>query len=180
MAEYALAILEKSSPKGFFMVIEEEGTDNFSNQHNASGLIEAGLRAEEALKFLSDYSKKQPNVLLLVASDSDASGIQAVGWGPRSNRKFSTKNGEMISPRRSRYGSPYDGVSGTATAVFRAKPDRKGQALPFVIAWATEQDTYGGVVVKAQGPGSDRVRGTLDNTDIYRILYLSLFGKWLE
>jgi alkaline phosphatase len=33
----------------------------------------------------------------------------------------------------------------------------------------------GGGVVRAQGPGAARVRGTLDSTDIYAVLHAALF-----
>jgi len=41
-------------------------------------------------------------------------------------------------------------------------------------------DETGGVVVRANGLHSDIMNSKIDNTDIYRFIYLGLFGKWLE
>jgi alkaline phosphatase len=48
--------------------------------------------------------------------------------------------------------------------------------LPFGIAWIGPNDTYGAVVVRGAGLNSDRIRGSFDNTDTYRLIYLTLFG----
>ena len=45
MTRAAIAVLSRAE-RGFFLVIEEEGTDNFSNANNAYGTLEAGQRAE--------------------------------------------------------------------------------------------------------------------------------------
>ena len=47
MTDKALRILE-SKERRFFMVIEEEGSDNFANQNNAEGTLHAIRRADEA------------------------------------------------------------------------------------------------------------------------------------
>jgi alkaline phosphatase len=56
-----------------------------------------------------------------------------------------------------------------------AAPNRAGLALPFALSWASDGDMSGGGVVRAQGPGAARVRGTLDSTDIYAVLHAALF-----
>jgi len=49
------------------------------------------------------------------------------------------------------------------------------------VAWAIRHDLSGGVVVRAKGLNANLVTelGVVDNTDIYRIMYHTLFGKWL-
>jgi len=83
-------------------------------------------------------------------------------------------------PERSKNGSPYDGIGGTSTLPFVAKPDRFGNELPFLITWATSYDVMGGVVAKAHGFNSEYLPNNVDNTDIYRLMYRTLLGEVLE
>ena len=63
------------------------------------------------------------------------------------------------------------------SAPFLAAPDRTGRRLPFAIAWASDGDMSGGGVVRAAGPGAALVRGTMDSTDVYRVLHAAIFVK---
>ncbi|MCL0067930.1 hypothetical protein M1N67_03255 [Peptococcaceae bacterium] len=49
------------------------------------------------------------------------------------------------------------------------------------MAWATPHDPSAGIVVRAKGLNANLVTelGVVDNTDIYRIMYYTLFGEWL-
>ena len=73
-----------------------------------------------------------------------------------------------------------DGEEGTGTKPFISAPDKNGNKLPFAICWSSNDDVYGSVVVKAEGLNSELVRGNLDNTDIYKIMYAALFGKIIK
>jgi hypothetical protein len=59
--------------------------------------------------------------------------------------------------------------------VFLAQPDKRGKRLPFVLVWGTNHDTSGGILVRAAGKNADKVRGTYDNTEIYRLMRETLF-----
>jgi alkaline phosphatase len=54
------------------------------------------------------------------------------------------------------------------------------KVLPFGIAWSGFGDLTGSVIARAHGLNADRMHGKIDNTDIYRIMYLTLFGIWLD
>jgi alkaline phosphatase len=170
MTRAALAILSRSE-RGFFLVVEEEGTDNFSNANNAYGALEAGRRADEAIAVVIEHLETDPNVLLLVTSDSDAGGLQAIG----STEQW-LKRDEPV-PERDLNGAPMDGSRGTATEPFLSAPDRAGNRWPFAIAWATLRDASGGILVRAAGMNADLVSGTLDSTDVYAVMYRTLFGR---
>ncbi|MCL0083911.1 hypothetical protein M1N77_05235, partial [Thermodesulfovibrionales bacterium] len=64
---------------------------------------------------------------------------------------------------------------------FMTAPDKNDRSWPFVVAWATRHDLAGGVVVRAKGLNAEMVtqKGVVDNTDIYRIMYYTLFGEKL-
>ncbi|MEO1375127.1 MAG: alkaline phosphatase [Cyanobacteria bacterium J06635_10] len=156
---------------GFFIVLEEEGSDNFCNKNNAKGCIEAIKRADDAVGYAMKFIDGNPNTLLVTAADSDAGGLEVIG--------VTTKNLPLDKPipEKTRNGAPVDGKQGTATLPFVSAPDKAGNRYPFAIAWAGLSDFTGSVVTKAQGLNADKLPSTVDNTDIYRLMYFTLFGK---
>jgi alkaline phosphatase len=171
MLEVSLKILEnKKQP--FLLVLEEEGSDNFANQNNAMGTLESLRRADSALGLAMKYIEKYPNTLLLIAADSDAGGMHMIGV--RDPAKFETP-----LPPTMENGAPFDGREGTSTPPFIAAPDRFGRQLRFGICWASSDDLGGGVVAKAHGLNAHLLPKNVDNTDIYRMMHTTLFGKWL-
>jgi alkaline phosphatase len=171
MLEVSLKILEHKN-KQFLLVLEEEGSDNFANENNATGTMEALRRADSALGVAINFVKKNPNNMLITAADSDAGGMQIIGV--RDPEKF-----EVPLPTSAKNGSPLDGRAGTSSAPFIAAPDRLGNQLHFGICWASTKDLGGGVVAKAYGLNSHLLPANVDNTDIYRMMYATLFGEWL-
>lgn len=174
MVEVALRVLTPR-PGNFLLVAEEEGTDNFANANNAAGQLEAGRRADEALGLLRRYSHANHETLVITTSDSDAGGMQLIGYLPGD----ALEPGRPL-PERDGNGAPLDGVRGAGTEPFLSAPDAAGQRWPFAIAWATLHDASGGILVRAEGLNADRVKGTFDSTDIYRLCYLTLFGEVLD
>lgn len=174
MAAAALRILSRA-PQGYFLVVEEEGTDNFGNVNNAPGSIEAGIRADEAIGVLRRHVEANPNTLLLTCADSDAGGMQVIGPG-RQNQTI--RDGQNL-PERDRNGAPLDGQRGTGTTAWLSAPDRAGQRHPFAIAWSTLTDVSGGILVRGAGLNAHLIAeaGTMDNVDVYRLMYRTLFGR---
>jgi len=168
MMEMALKILDHKR-KGFLMVVEEEGTDNFANVNNAKGALQALSRADAAIGVAMNYIEENPNALLITAADSDAGGMQVVSV--RDSKKFE----EPLPPRESN-GAPLDGREGKGTLPFVAAPDQFGNRLRFGISWASYDDVAGAVIAKAHGLNSELLPNNVDNTDIYRLIYATLFG----
>ncbi|MEO0376866.1 MAG: alkaline phosphatase, partial [Cyanobacteria bacterium P01_A01_bin.17] len=197
MLEVALPILDRD-PDGFFLALEEEGTDNFGNANNAAGTIEAALRADEAIGVALDFvDETDPNTLVITAADSDAGGLEVDdvpidGFGldpddPASGFTLRTQ-AELAA-----FGDEADGtlvqvddvdgsndVPGSSTDVFEpfvtGAPDADGDTFEFGVAWATRSDVNGGIVSKTYGLNADLLPATTDNTDIYRVAYQTLFG----
>ncbi len=170
MAEAALAILSRDED-GFFLVVEEEGTDNMANANNAAGTLEALRRADEAIGSLHDFVRGRDDTLLLMTSDSDAGGMQVLGPDAR----YAVPPGEPV-PAAGPNGAPLDGQAGTGTPPFISAPDSRGKTWPFAIAWATYYDVSGGILVRAAGANAHMVRGVMDSTQIYDIMHATLFG----
>ena len=168
MTKVALRIL-KYKNIDFYIVIEEEGSDNFSNHNNANGALEALNRADDAMGYAMQFIDENPNTLLITAADSDAGAMQVIGI--RDSSDFN-----IPVPEKSHNGAPYDGIDGTGTLPFVAKPDQVRKRIRFVIAWATGSDVMGSIIAKAHGFNSELLPNNVDNTDIYRLTYKTLFG----
>ncbi|MCI2425016.1 alkaline phosphatase [Candidatus Acetothermia bacterium] len=189
MSRAALDILSrnpKAAQKGMFIVAEEEGTDDFGNVANASGSFEAGKRADEAFGVFMQFIKKNPNTLLITTADSNASGKVSTGGCP-GLMALLLPDGKALEvnintgPDGQYVKAPTDGVKGARTEPFLTAPDKQGKRFQFVVAWAMHFDVYGDILARAKGLNAEKVTelGIVDNTDIYRIMYYTLFGKWL-
>ncbi len=176
MERAALRVLDEN-PRGFLLVVEEEGSDNFSNCHNAAGLLEAMRRADEAITVAEDFRARRPDTMVLVAADSSASGVQLVAMPEKDGVIVAGKPLPTTLPNDP---APLDGIDGRNTVPFLAKPDRAGRVLPFAVAWASYEDAGDPVVVRAAGPNSALLRGSIDNTQIYHAIRTTLFGAFPE
>jgi alkaline phosphatase len=164
-----------SADRRFLLVIEEEGSDNFANANNAAGALAALARADEAFGVALDYVEQHPQTLLITTADSDAGGMQV--WPVRDPDTLVT---EKPLPVGTRNGGALDGRTGTGTPPFMSQPDQFGKSWPFGIAWASFDDNLGGIVAKAHGLNAELLPLNVDNTDIYRLMYATLFGVWLH
>ncbi|MEO0886433.1 MAG: alkaline phosphatase, partial [Cyanobacteria bacterium J06648_10] len=191
MMEVALPILD-SDPDGFMLVLEEEATDNFGNNNNAAGVIEAALRADEAIGLALDFvDNVDPNTLVLTAADSDAGGLE-VDDTPIGEGTFGLTEPESDFTIRTQaetqaFGTGADGtlvelddVDGSNNGNFEpfvtGAPDADGDVFDFGVAWASLTDVNGAIVSKAYGLNSEDLPATADNTDMYRLMYQTLFG----
>jgi alkaline phosphatase len=170
MTDAAIKFLD-SKGKQYFLVIEEEGTDNFGNHTNANGMLEALKRADDAIGIASNFVKKDGNTMLITTADSEAGGMEILSY-PDLN-----PNEEI--PERDKTGSLYDGSEGSRSLPFIAMPDRFGNRFPFVVVWSTSYDVCGSVIARAEGLNSHLMTGSIQNIDIYRFMYATLFGKLL-
>jgi hypothetical protein len=111
---------------------------------------------------------------MLTTADSDAGGMQVIGPGRGQNIVAEGRN----LPERDRNGSPIDGQTGTGTLAWLSAPDRAGVRHPFAISWSTLTDVSGGILVRGVGLNAEQISaaGTMDNVDVYRLMYRTLFG----
>ena len=173
MTAAALKVLSAQS-HGFFLAVEEEGSDNFSNCHNAAGMLEAMRRADAVIAEAERFRATRPDTLVLVAADSCASGPQLVAAPEKDGVIVRGKPLPTTLP-----GDPaaLDGVTGRNSVPFEAAPDRAGVVLPFAVAWVSRADGGESVAVRAAGLRSGELAGTLDNTDLYRVMRRVLLGE---
>ena len=168
MTQKALEILSFKN-KQFFLVTEEEGTDNFSNKNNAICMLEAMKRADDTIGVALDFLKRDPRTLILLAADSDAGH-------PTTYASTTLMSQTELLPATTLNGAPLDGVEGTQTMPFISKPDHFGTVHPFGIAWASTYDNLGSVISKAHGFNAKYLPVNIQNKDIYKIFFKTLFG----
>jgi glycerophosphoryl diester phosphodiesterase len=195
MLDASLKILNKD-PDGFFVVVEEEGTDNFANNNNAVGTIEAVRRADAAIGVPMNYINTQdPNTLVITAADSDAGGLQVFQFEPYTRPSGNSTSSPTLADTEP--SAPFirvnptttntnqavlDGVNGSTGTPeapwkpFAAKSSIDGPMGNFGVAWVGTPDFPGSIVAKAHGMNADKLPSTLDNTEIYNVMYQTMFG----
>jgi glycerophosphoryl diester phosphodiesterase len=200
MLSASLKILQRD-PDGFFTVVEEEGTDNFGNNNNAVGTIEAMRRADAAIGVALDYvDNTDPNTTVITTADSDAGGLQVFQYLPYTRpsgsytaNPYFIREGEPqvpfinVNPTTTNTTRNFlDGVTGSTASeeflweAFQAKDSLDGPMSEFAVGWVGTPDFPGSIVAKTYGMNADYLPSTLDNTEIYRLMYQTLFGVRLS
>jgi len=203
MTEVTITILDRAAQsrpqpaqRRFFLVAEQEGIDNFGNNTNAVGMLQGMRDTDDAIGVALRHLERDRRTLIITAADSDAGGMQVVsptvaGVTPPTNvlaagaapNNAGTAN---VNPGAGLplVSGPADGVEGRATPMFVTEPDQFGQRKQFGILWSGTGDYSGGILTRAagmnahmlnRGPFSER----FDNTDVYRMKYMTLFGRTL-
>lgn len=162
----------KNAPNGYFIVGNEEATDNLSGENNAPATIEAAAGADRAIALALTEAKANPALTVVVASDSDNGGMNAT-----SDDLNDPEDLPRPLPARTASGSMLDSDNGEP---FLTAPDASGNRIPFYITWASDSDSAGGTVARGIGPGAEKIEGTIDATQVYKALYLGLFGTDLD
>jgi alkaline phosphatase len=199
MVKFGINFLDKHSEKGFLLVAEEEATDNFGNDNmNAEGVIEAGKRADRAVGVALEYADQNiNNTLVITAADSDAGGFGIFSDQQEHNKEYPVldANGCIDEPlsysldptvEQGEQNTMIDGITDfnitkaqvNGTKVFCEKPflakaDQFGNELFFHTLWfpGGGPDVGGGTITRAFGCNADdEVKGTVDNTEITRII----------
>ena len=163
--------------KGSITIVEEEGTDNFGNNNNARGTLEALRRTDAVIGVAMEFVEKYENTLIVTAADSDAGGLQV--RDPLGTGNVGNINNNPIDGSGDR-NVPLDGQNGVGTAPYTSAPDANGDSFNFAIGWAGLPDFSGSIVSKAHGLNADKLPATLDNTKIYELMYETLFDTELE
>jgi alkaline phosphatase len=189
MTEMALMILDRRSAEAglpFMLVTEVESTDNLGNNDNAIGMFNALRIANGVIGAARTFQESSPNTLIVTAADSDAGGMQLVSPAPlaEGTENVNVIPGNPTGVEEENMGFPLDGMMGRGTAPFVAEPDAFGTVMNFGVSWIGTPDVAGGIISRAQGLNADMLRTEFstgfDSTDVYRLMYLTLFGEMLQ
>ncbi|MDX2163400.1 MAG: alkaline phosphatase [bacterium] len=187
MTAMALMILERASAQAqqpFLMVLETESTDNFGNNDNAIGMLNGLRYTDNAIGVLREFQARVPETLIITAADSDAGGMQVFSPAPvNDDGTLRTVSGNPTGADADAVNVPLDGIMGRGSAPFVTPPDAFGNTQNFAIGWIGTPDVAGGILTRAQGLNADLLNtmfaGSFDSTDVYRMMYVTLFGEML-
>ncbi|MCA3254393.1 MAG: hypothetical protein INF91_02110, partial [Alphaproteobacteria bacterium] len=152
------------APNGFLLIANHEATDNLGGE-NASAVLDAAAAADRAIAGALAAAAADPQLTVVVASDSDCGAMVATDEAADLER-VPGRGERGIRLEGDAFGQP-----------FVAAPDAQGRRLPFTIGWGSSGDVAGGLVARGVGPGAALISGTVDSTDIYRALHSGLFGR---
>ncbi|WP_410651481.1 alkaline phosphatase [Amycolatopsis sp. cmx-4-54] len=140
MARKALDTLSKN-PRGFFLFLEEEGTDGMSHENNAHGVIDAGRALDATVAEVMRFVRAHPDTLVIIGGDHETGGLAI------ENYDASDTDPDQDGPF-----------------------DIPGSKLRFTVDWTTHDHTGSDTPVTAEGPGSTRLGGTVENTDVHWVM----------
>ena len=147
MTEKAIDTLSRN-PEGFFLMVEEEAIDEMSHSNNSELMIAAGQELDNAVEVARNYTKEEPDTLLIVGADHETGGLAVE---------------EVL--RSENYSEPSD-EDGPL--------EIEGSELLFGLDWTTDDHTGADVPITAAGPGAERLSGVYDNTHVYEVMARSL------
>lgn len=141
MTKKALDVLSKNK-NGFFLVVEEEGTDEFAHENNAKLTIKAGQELDKSVQVAKDFAKKNPDTLVLVLADHETGGfsIEPVDDKDESGDGISKEDGPFSIPNSTE---------------------------KFVIDWTTSGHTATDIPLTAAGKNAELFAGTYENTGVF-------------
>lgn len=166
----------KAGGKPYLLVAEAGLPDKACHANNAKRAITEVLELDATLDWLR--TNAGPNVLIIVTTDHNTGGI--VLNGPPAPLR--TK-GDALLGKNAVSGHPYltwaSGPGGNPPKP-DATPlpeDNVEAAQPALLPRNSAYHTGGDVWLVADGPGSETIHGSIDNTDIYRIIAKEIAGN---
>ncbi|SHN44251.1 alkaline phosphatase [Cryptosporangium aurantiacum] len=144
MTSKALATLKKDRD-GFFLLIEEEGVDEFSHDNNAARMLQSMGELEKAVAVAKAYVNAHPDTLLVITGDHECGGLTVEDTGT------TDESGDAISKEDGPFAIP-------------------GSPLKFNLDWTTSGHTGVDVPVTAAGPYATLFTGKHPNTHVHEVL----------
>ena len=66
----------KNNPKGFFLMVENAGTDKAGHKNTIKGKVNAVVNFDRAVATVLKFMKNNPDTLLVITSDHETGGVQ--------------------------------------------------------------------------------------------------------
>ncbi len=153
MTQKAIDILSQD-PDGFFLMVEGGQIDWASHANDASNVISDTIGLDEAIAVAQAYASTVTSTLVIVAADHETGGMSA----------DLTSSGLPKCP----IPPPND------PNPCEEGPFYMSDGTPFYVNWDTEEHTEADVPITAQGPWSDLLAGTDENTHIHDVMRMAL------
>jgi alkaline phosphatase len=163
----ALNILSRHD-KGFFLMVESGLIDKYTHFLNMDRAVYDTIMLDNAVKLAREWSvKRGEDTLILVVSDHSHSSslVGTVNDGASKDPNLPLRERISIYDKAGFPNYPAPDVEGYPSHVDVSK------RIAILSAMTTESVHSGDdVILTATGPGSDRVRGSMDNTDVFRVM----------
>lgn len=91
MTRAALAVLSRSSPKGFVLLVENENTDTAGHRTDAASLMHALWAFDDAVKVALEFRQRHPDTLVIVTGDHETGGFSPT-YAQRDATSLSSRN----------------------------------------------------------------------------------------
>ena len=75
MVQTALALLEQDD-NGFFLFVEQEGTDTYSHRNELAPMVDALIELESAVNVALDWAGDRDDTLIVVTADHETGGLR--------------------------------------------------------------------------------------------------------
>jgi alkaline phosphatase len=148
MTKEAIRLLSRD-PQGFFLFVEEEAIDEMSHSNNAPLTIESGRKLDRSVAVAGSFADRDHHTLQIVTADHECGGLAV-------EEPIDTdENGDEIAGNISAEDGPYD----VADSDYQ-----------FFMDWTTTEHTGVDVPLTAEGPGSGRLAGNYENTEVYHAM----------
>ncbi|MCU6480937.1 alkaline phosphatase [Arthrobacter sp. A2-55] len=198
MTEKAISLLstKNKGSKGFYLQVEGALIDKRSHANDASQTLEEIKAFDDAVKVALDFAKKDGHTLVIVTADHECAGFNIIEKGSFTNAEAAApptnvdggNTANNSTPSRAS-GNVKDSARSTgivngagsadpknfAPATFRTPDD--GAAIkdgsPDASLWLTYlsgNHTGADVPVYSYGAGSEKLQGTVDNTDLFGLV----------
>jgi alkaline phosphatase len=148
MTREAIRLLSRD-PQGFFLFVEEEGTDEMSHSNNAPLTIKSGQKLDQAVTVAGRFAKTDKKTLQIVTADHECGGLTV------EEPSGTDESGDEIAGNISGEDGPFD----VANSDYQ-----------FYMDWTTTGHTGVDVPLTARGPGSGRFAGNYENTEVYHAM----------
>jgi alkaline phosphatase len=193
MTEAALDRLSKD-PDGFFLVVEEEGTDRWGHANDGATVMNAAKAYEDAVRVAKAFAEANPGTLVISVADHETGGLTlplASGRTPAIFRSFTATYADVLAAIEEALAGAADpvasvrqivlGATGGAVSltdveigsVVEARTSADAYAALAMILnarggldYATRGHTAADVALSAYGAGADLHGGVLENTAV--------------
>lgn len=199
MTKKAIELLDQNqaaSGKGFYLQVEGALIDKRSHDNDAAQTLGEVKAFDDAVAAALDFARKDGNTLVIVTADHETGGFNIIKKGTFTNAEAAgppvnvdSRNSANNSTPARRDGNVKDpdrstGISNGAgemdpknfgPATFRTPDDPAevkdgSKDASLWLAYASGNHSGADVPSYAFGPGSERLQGSVDNTDLFDIV----------
>ena len=202
MTSKAISLLDgrKNAGNGFYLQVEGALIDKRSHANDAAQTLEETKAFDDAVKVALDFAKRDGHTLVVVTADHECAGFNIIEKGTFTNAEAAAPptnvdsgntannsatvraSGNTKDATRSTgpiNGSGAGNVKNFAPATFRTVDDpadvRDGSTdASLWLTYLSGNHTGADVPVYGYGPGSQKLAGTIDNTDLFDVVASAL------